>query len=445
MARFPAQFDPPCQQMGGTVAEGVPRMIRSSHGFRVAALAGAVALALTACSSDSETSAGETSGSSGGSGDALVIGTLLPQTGTLAFLGPPEIAGVNLAVNEINEAGGVLGKDVVVEHADSSDADHAEVATQSVTDLIGKDVQVIIGAAASAVTRNVVDDITNAEIVQISPANTATDLSGRDPFYFRTAPSDLLQGASLGNLILNDGHQNVAAIVFNEDYGTSLRDVLQDTVESAGGTITYGAAGQEFDPTEQNFNTIVSSAMATNPDAIAIIAFAQTKLIVPELVAQGFDTSKLYFVDGNLADYSADFAPGTLTGAQGTTPGAYPDDEFKARLLEEDSGLKDFTYGPESYDATILAALAAVKGGATDGPTIQKNLAAVSGANGGTEVTTFAEGVKELEAGNEIAYKAVSGAGPFNDTNDPSSAFIGIFQYGEDNTYKWIKAEFGEL
>ena len=93
----------------------------------------------------------------------------------------------------------------------------------------------------------------------------------------------------------------------------------------------------------------------------------------------------------------------------------------------------------------ILAALAAVKGGATDGPTIQENLAAVSGANGGTEVTSFADGVKELEAGNEIAYKAVSGAGPFNDQNDPSSAFIGIYQYGEDNKYTWIKAEFGEL
>ncbi|MDM8084103.1 ABC transporter substrate-binding protein [Cellulomonas cellasea] len=417
-------------------------MIRSSHGIRAAALAGAVALALTACTSDSESPSGEGAESAG---EALVIGSLLPQTGSLAFLGPPEIAGVDLAVQEINESGGVLGQDVVVEHADSSDADHAEVATQSVTDLIGKDVQVIIGAAASSVTRNVVDDITNAEIVQISPANTATDLSGRDPFYFRTAPSDLLQGASLGNLIVNDGHQNVAAIVFNEDYGTSLRDVLQDTVEAAGGTLAYGAAGQEFDPTEQNFNTIVSSALATNPDAIAIIAFAQTKLIVPELVAQGFDTSKLYFVDGNLSDYSADLAPGTLTGAQGTLPGAYPDDAFQKRLLEVDSGLKDFSYSAESYDAVILAALAAVKGGATDGPTIQKNLAAVSGANGGTEVTTFADGVKELEAGNEIAYKAVSGAGSFNDQNDPSSAFIGIYQYGEDNKYTWIKAEFGEL
>lgn len=416
-----------------------------STGLRAFAVAGALALALTACSSDSGSSEEPSETSAAGSTDALAIGTLLPQTGSLAFLGPPEIAGVNLAVEEINEAGGVLGNDVTVEHADSSDADHAEVATQSVTDLLGKGVQVIIGAASSSVTRNVVDDITNAEVVQISPANTATDLSGRDPFYFRTAPSDLLQGAALGNLILGDGHTNVAALVFNEDYGTSLRDVLKSTVEDAGGTLTYGNPGEEFDPTEQNYATIVSNALATNPDALAVIAFEQTKLIVPELKAQGFDTSKLYFVDGNLSDYSADLEPGTLTGAQGTLPGAFPDEEFQGRLKDIDPELKDFSYAAESYDATILAALAAVKGGGTDGKTIQANLPAVSGANGGTEVTTFAEGLEALEAGDEITYKAVSGAGPFNDDNDPSSAFIGIYKYGEDNKYTWIKAEFGEL
>lgn len=417
-----------------------------STGFRAAAVAGALALALTACSSDSGTTEEPSeTGAAAASTDALVIGTLLPQTGSLAFLGPPEIAGVNLAIEEINAAGGVLGNDVTVEHADSSDADHAEVATQSVTDLLGKGAQVIIGAASSSVTRNVVDDITNAEVVQISPANTATDLSGRDPFYFRTAPSDLLQGAALANLILGDGHTSVGALVFNEDYGTSLRDVLKSTVEEAGGTVTYGNPGEEFDPTEQNYATIVANALATSPDAIAVIAFEQTKLIVPELKAQGFDTSKLYFVDGNLSDYSADLDPGTLTGAQGTLPGAFPDEEFQGRLKSIDPELKDFSYAAESYDATILAALAAVKGGGTDGPTIQANLAAVSGGNGGTEVTTFEDGVKALEAGDEITYKTVSGAGPFNDDNDPSSAFIGIYKYGEDNKYTWIKAEFGEL
>jgi len=416
-------------------------MIRSTNTVRATALAGAVALVLTACSGSAHGATGGTSAKD----SPLVIGTLLPQTGSLAFLGPPEIAGVGLAVKEINAAGGVLGEPVKLENADSSDADNAEVATQSVTDLESKKVQVIIGAASSAVTRNVVEDITNAKIVQISPANTATDLSGKSPFFFRTAPSDVLQGAALGKLILGDGHANVGVLVFNDDYGTSLRDVLKTTLEAEGASLTYGNKGQEFDPKATSFADPVTAVLATNPDAIVIMAFAQTKQIIPELVARGYDLSKVYFVDGNLSDYSPDFEPGTLKGAQGTLPGAFPDGAFQDRLRGIDPGLKDFSYAAESYDATTLAALAAVKGGATDGPTIQKNMAAVSGADGGTKCTGFKECAALLTAGKKIDYTAVSGAGAFNAKNDPSTALIGVYQYGADNKYTFVKAEAGKL
>ena len=420
-------------------------MKSSTHAVRAAALAGAVALALTACSSnDSGSETTESSSTAGGSeSGALKIGSILPQTGSLAFLGPPEIAGVNLAVEEINAAGGVMGSDVEHIALDSSDADHAEVATQSATDLISQKASVIVGAASSAVTRNIVDDITNSKIVMISPANTATDLSGRSPFYFRTAPPDTVQGSALANLILGDGVAKLGILVFNEDYGTSLRDVVQATIEEAGGEITYGSSGQEFDPTATSFADAVTAVLATKPDAIAVIAFDQTKSIVPELAGAGFDTSKLYFVDGNTSDYSKDLEAGTLENAQGTIPGAYPDDAFQQRLLGIDSSLKDYSYAAESYDAVMLAALAAVKGGATDGETIQANLAAVSGADGGTECAGFEECSTLLADGEDIDYTAVSGAGPFNDKNDPSSAFIGIYKYNNDNSYTWIKAEQG--
>lgn len=419
-------------------------MIRTTHAVKAATLAGAVALVLTACSSGDD---GGSGGDETASGDAgpLIIGTLLPQTGTLAYLGPPEIAGVDLAVQEINEAGGVLGSDVEVIHADSSDADHAEVATQSVTDLISQDVQVIVGAASSSVTLNVVDDITGAEIVQISPANTATSLSGYSDFYFRTAPPDTVQGAALGNLITGDGHANIGILVFNDDYGTSLRNVVKSTVEEAGATVVYGNEGEEFDPAASSFATDVTALMATSPDAVVVLAFEQTKQIIPELVAAGVDPATIYMVDGNTADYSADFDPGTLEGAQGTIPGAFPSDDFQARLKEVDPALTDYAYGPESYDATILAALAATKGGATDGPTIQANMAAVSGADGGEECTSYADCVELIDAGEDIQYVGQAGVGPFNEDNDPSSAFIGVYKYGADNKNVWVKAVEGSV
>ncbi|MFF1529380.1 ABC transporter substrate-binding protein [Cellulomonas sp. NPDC058312] len=420
-------------------------MIRTKQAVQAAALAGAVALVLTACSSGDDASGGDETSGGGDSASPLIIGTLLPQTGTLAYLGPPEIAGVDLAVEEINEAGGVLGSDVQVVHADSSDADHAEVATQSVTDLLSQDVQVIVGAASSSVTLNVIDDITGAEVVQISPANTATSLSGYSDFYFRTAPPDTVQGAALGNLITGDGHANIGILVFNDDYGTSLRDVVKSTVEEAGATVVYGNEGEEFDPAASSFATDVTALQATSPDAVVVLAFEQTKQIIPELVAAGVDPSTIYMVDGNTADYSEDFQPGTLENAQGTIPGAFPSDEFQARLKEVNDSLTDYAYGPESYDATILAALAAVKGGATDGPTIQANMAAVSGADGGEECTTFADCVELLDAGEDIQYVGQAGIGPFNEDNDPSSAFIGVYKYGADNKNVWVKAVEGEV
>ncbi|WP_084103927.1 ABC transporter substrate-binding protein [Demequina sp. NBRC 110056] len=412
---------------------------------RGAAFAAAASLALAACSSDGEESGSEGSEGSG-SGDALKIGTVLPLTGSLAFLGPPEVAGVDLAIQEINEAGGVLGSDVEVIHEDSSDTDNPQIASQSVSSLISDGVAAIIGAASSSVSLNIVDDIAAASIVQISPANTSTALSGYSDFYFRTAPPDTVQGDALGNLILNDGIENLGILLFADDYATSLRDVVTGVVEGAGGTITYGVSGDEFQTDAANFESIVQDVLATNPDGILVIAFDQTKAIIPALVGAGFPSDKLYLTDGNTADYSADFEAGTLTGAKGTIPGANPDDDFKARMNEVyGSELDSFAYGAESYDATILAALAAVKGGATDGQTVRDNLAAVSGADGGTECTGFAECAELIESGEDIIYTSVSGVGPFNDANDPSSAYVGVYEYGEDNVQVWVEAVFGEV
>jgi len=411
---------------------------------RGSAVAAVAALTLAACSSSDDP---ENPGSPapGGDGSALIIGTLLPQTGSLAYLGPPEIAGVDLAIKDINDAGGVLDQPVQVVHTDSSDADNPTVASASVDKLIGDGVGAIVGAASSTVSLNVVDTITNASIVQISPANTSTALSGYSPFYFRVAPPDTIQGNVMGKLLLADGKKNISVLVFNDDYGTSLRDVIQETVEPEGAKIVYGTPGQEFDPKETDFDTIVSNALASNPDALVLIAFDQTKGIVPKLVEAGYPASNIYMVDGNTADYSQDFDPGVLEGAKGTIPGAFPAKDFQDRLNSvAPEPLTSFAYGPESYDSTILVALAAQKAGATDGESIQANLAAVSGATGGEECSTYADCLALLKDGKEIMYKTVAGSGAFNSKNDPKSAFIGIYVYDANNVPQWTDAVEGQ-
>ena len=374
------------------------------------------------------------------SADSFRVGGILPLTGSLAFLGPPEISGVGLAVSDINAAGGVNGPPACHDIQDSGDSSDMSVSTASAGTLVASKPSVVIGAASSSVSLNVVDTFADNKIVEISPANTAVDLSGYSDFYFRTAPPDGVQGNALGTLITNDGYSKVGFLVFNDTYGTGLRNAVEETVKAAGGSCTYGCKGngEEFPPAQTTFSSEVSGVLASKPDAIVVLAFDETKSIVPELKSQGWDMSKTYFTDGNTADYSEDFAKGTLEGAQGTIPGADPDQTFKDRAsgwaeIGLGEPLADFSYAAESYDATILAALAAVKGGATDPVTIQKNLAAVSGATDGEECTTYADCVALLEEGSEIRYAGPSGIGPIDDENDPSSAFVGIYTFNADN------------
>ena len=418
----------------------------------------ALSITLTACGSDSGDDGDEGSNEASSSSftndtckgdttsaDTFKVGGILPLTGNLAFLGPPEIAGVGLAVSEINAAGGVGDAKACHQIEDSGDSTDMSVSTAAAGAMVSAKPSVVIGAASSSVSLNFVDTLTSNKIVQVSPANTATDLSGYSPFYFRTAPPDTIQGKALGTLIATDGHKKIAFLVFNDTYGTGLRNFTQAAIEEAGGEVVYGGKGDgdEFPAGQTTFSAEVTAALNSKPDAIVVLAFDETKAIVPELASQGWDMSKTYYTDGNTTDYSKDFDEGTLEGAQGTIPGPNPDEQFKKDLNGwykkfEKKDLTSYTYGAESYHAVILAALAAVKGGDTKSETIQKNFAAVSGAVDGSEdCATYEDCVKLLEDGKDINYKGPAGIGPINDKNDPSSAFIGVYQFQKDNTIKW--------
>ena len=365
----------------------------------------------------------------------LKIGTILPQSGALAFLGPPEEAGVALAVKDINDAD--LGITVEAVYRDSGDTT-TDTATTSVTDLLSQDVSAIIGAASSGVSFTVIDQITGAGVVQISPANTSPDFTDYDDsgLYFRTAPSDLLQGEVLGNLIAEDGAATLGLLVLNDAYGTGLAAALTETYEGAGGEVVAEALFNEGDT---SFDAQISTLTAANPDAIAVITFDQAKVVVPALVGAGYPGSQLYFVDGNLADYSADFAPGLVAGSKGTLPGPAIEDDFRERLLEVDPDLADFSYASESYDATILVALAALAANSTDGTKIAEKLQEVSGGSGeGEKFTTFKDAAAAIIAGDVVDYDGPSGPITFDENGDPTEATIGIFQYKDDNTYERI-------
>jgi branched-chain amino acid transport system substrate-binding protein len=246
----------------------------------------------------------------------------------------------------------------------------------------------------------------------------------------------------LGDLVLSDGNANVAILALQDSYGEGLAENAELSITEGGGAV---ATTVFYDPKAANYAAEVTEVISTNPDAVILIGFDETKKIIPEMIKQGAGPADLpiYFVDGNLADYSADFEEGTLAGVKGTLPGAEVTDEFKQLLIDAYGDLTVFSYGPESYDASCGVALAAEAAGSDSGEAIASQLQAVSAE--GEKCTTFADCVELIKAGTDIDYDGVSGPIEFDENGDPTEAFIGIYEYDDTNTPSPLEFRAGSL
>jgi len=381
-----------------------------------------------------------------GADGVLTIGTLLPETGSLAFLGPPEFAGAALAANEVNENGGVLGEDLVLIDGDSGDTS-TDIASQTVERLLGQNVDAIVGAASSAVSFTVIDRIVGAGVIQFSPANTASDFSTYDDdgLYFRTAPSDILQGQVLGELIINDGNATVGILALQDPYGEGLAENMTNAIEASGGEVLVSTI---YDPQAQNFDAEIQELVDADPDAIAVIGFDETSRILTSMFAAGIgaDNKNVYGSDGNMGNAlgeNFDDNPEVISGMAGTTPLSELDDSFTERMLEVDPDLVDFSYGAETYDAVMIIALAALQAGTDDPRAVANEIPGVT-RDPGTACSGFAECADLIEAGEEINYEGVSGPVEMDDVGDPQRASYAIQVFQDDariETREFILAE----
>ena len=413
-----------------TVSNNRSRFVKTLSAASALALG---AVVLTGCAP--ATTAGGCELGAEQSGDlTLKLGSALPLTGNLAFLGPPEEAGAYLAVDEINAA----GKGITIDYTpgDSGDTDNKAYDTE-IPRLLNAGVEAVVGAASSGVSLQFIDRLTAECVIHFSPANTSaafTDYEDKG-LYFRTAPSDVLQGEVLGNLIAEDGHQRISMIVLNDAYGTGLAGFVTEAFEAAGGEVI---AAPTYNTGDTNFTSQISEALAGDPDAIVLVTFDEAKTIVPELTSQ-FPGENLYFVDGNLTPY--DFAPGTLEGAKGTFPGVNESKigEFVTQLNDSwvargNAALDLYAYGPETYDAVVLLALAALEARSTEGANMAEKLREVSGGSGnGTKCSSFAECADIINDGGTADYDGPSGAITFNEVGDPTDGNILIQQFDGNN------------
>ncbi len=437
-------------------------MRQHSRSLRLSALFLGLSLVAAACGDD-DTEAGdestETTEAEGGSalapelGDAapactgtadgtLTFGGLLPQTGDLSFLGPPEEAGAALAVSDINAAGGVLGNDVVYLPGDSGDAD-PDVANPTVDAHLAANADAIVGAASSGISLNVIDKITGACVIQFSPANTSPQFTDYDDddLYFRTAPSDILQGQVLADLMVEDGVATAALLARQDSYGEGLLEYTMLPFEEQGGEVVLD---QVYDPEAASFEAEVDAVVSSDADALVMIGFEESGRILSSLFEQGFtpDAKQIYLVDGNIGNaLGEDFAdPGALVGVKGTLPAAELTEDFRSQLLETDPALVDFSYGPETYDTLIITALAAIAADTDDPAAIAAQINGIT--REGEACETFADCVALLEAGDDIDYNGPSGPQEFSQPGEPTAASFAIMTYAEDNTIDDEATEF---
>jgi ABC-type branched-subunit amino acid transport system substrate-binding protein len=220
----------------------------------------------------------------------LKIGALLPHTGDLAIAGPPLFAAVQLAVREVNEAGGVLDEDV--QYLDGDDGTDPKVASATVDKHIAAGVQVIIGAAASGISKAVMPKIVAAQRVMISPSATSDELSTLDDkgFFFRTSPPDTLQSKALADVIMRYGAQRVVLIARNDSYGIGLRDQVAAELKTAGIKADKIKIMQYEVRDEYKLDQFTGQAKdisGFNPDSVLVIGFSESANVIKALASTG--------------------------------------------------------------------------------------------------------------------------------------------------------------
>ncbi|AZQ39959.1 amino acid ABC transporter substrate-binding protein [Streptomyces cyaneochromogenes] len=403
---------------------------------RSAILTSAAALVIAVCGATS------TARAEPGDGE-LQFGYVLPETGQLAYLGPPQIESLKFAIQTINDAGGVLGKPVPAV-VSGDEAGQEAVAAQSADRVLAAGVDAIIGAAASGMSLSFIDRVTGAGVVQCSGSNTAptfTDYED-DGFYFRTAPSDVLQGPVLADVIRDDGHDRVALIARADDYGRGLLEATQKGLEDSGVTVTLA---ETYDPRATNFDQVVQQVENSRPDAAVVIAFEEGAQILQAMIEAGLGPDRIgvYGADGlrseELPSLVAPNEPERLSGMKGTAPASASNEQYVKDLKEFAPELKELQFGPQVFDCVTTIALAAEKAGSDDPGQYVKEMNGIT--KDGEKCTSFAACKELLADGRNIDYDGVSGPLDFTDKGEPGQATIEVYGYNDEGQLQTLRTE----
>jgi len=344
---------------------------------------------------------------------SLELGQLASQTGPLSNIVQSLTTPVTMAVDEINAGGGVLGKPVTYTLAD--DATDPNVASESLEGLLeDSKVDAIMGPTSSGITLNIIDEVRRRNVLMCSGSNTSAELSTTDSrgFYFRTTPSDRLQGPALGKLVLKDSRKKVGILARRDTYGLGLASSVKKTLENGHARVV---ADVSYDPDATSFDREVQKVVDKKPDAVIVLGFeSDGSDIVRTLIAKGLSPQQfpIYTADGMRTNAFPTLLdpnnPAAATGLKGTSPATQPAGVQHPFLDAFNATGIDPIYSSFYYDCTILTALAAEKAKSDDPSKMKKVFAA--NTKGKEQCTTFADCKRLLDAGKSISYQGASAA-----------------------------------
>lgn len=420
---------------------------------RIGAASAIGTVALAGCAQESgdgdDSEGGDTTGngdgeSGDGNGDPIQFGTLFPITGPSAVFGGGHQRAANLAVEEINEAGGLLGREVEVTNRDTENA--PERAAQKFQTMIDQQGIVgLVGPYSSGIGTTLAPVARDNRVMQMSNGNTSPALAdaGINPddgnkYYGRTAPNDQQQGRVMARIMNETLEADTAAFLhINNPYGAGLAEVASEAFEGE----TLDIVGYSQQTTD--YTSTLDRLFADDPDAIAAVMYPdQGRTILTQWDQGGYG--------GQWVGAEAIFDPGLLSDLSDITEGMYitspqtPGDEtFQGNM----GGQEEITqFSAHAYDGFYLEALAVERAGEASGPAIAENIRAVSRPEGEEiGVSEFAAGRDALEAGDEIDYNGASGNVDLNENLEPIVPYVILeVQNGEAQEVEEVPISFFE-
>ncbi|MCR8908776.1 ABC transporter substrate-binding protein [Thermophilibacter sp. ET337] len=253
----------------------------SRRNFLQVSAASVALLGLAGCNGSSD------SGEGGDASGSIKVGIMGPHTGDNSSYGLACLNGAQLYFKQLNEDGGVNGKQVepVVydEKGDATEAVNAYnrlVQEDGVTGIVG---DVTTGPTIAVAQASVADNMPC-----VTPSATAADVVTYGSNYFRACVTDPEQGRVMANFAAEQGYKNVATLYLNgSDYSEGVNDAFVEEAEAKGITIT---AQESYSEGDVDFNTQLTNIINTNPDAILVPNYYQDDgMIVTQARAQGYD------------------------------------------------------------------------------------------------------------------------------------------------------------